>query len=278
VFPSGHKGVLLLCGCGCSTEGAQPPYRYYSLLEAVSWGERAKAMQTNEKDSPEFDRYADSYAELIDDPVRNRFAQDPLYFHRRKWLLIDRLLKRSGVTARTQRWLDVGCGRGDLLKLAGGNFAQAIGCDPSVSMMPSSATFKMYEQASLVELPFEDNSVDFVTAVCVYHHVHGRARMLLTDEIRRVLAPGGLCCIIEHNPWNPVTRAIVQRCPVDVDAELLTVRRASMLLRTAGFEPLSTDYFLYLPERLFNKLSAIERALCKIPFGGQYALLARVAS
>jgi hypothetical protein len=62
---------------------------------------------------------------------------------------------------------------------------------------------------------------------------------------------------------------------VDVDAELLTARRASMLLQTVGFESLSTDYFLYLPERLFNRLSYIERAVCKFPFAGQYALVAR---
>jgi len=232
-------------------------------------------MQTSEKDRPEFDRYAHSYAELLEDPIRNRFAHDPLHFHRRKWLLIERLLKRSGVTLRTQRWLDVGCGRGELLKMAGSNFAQAIGSDPSAGMLSTSAPFRMHEQPSPVELPFGDGSVDFVTAVCVYHHVHGGARALLTSEIRRVLTPGGLCCIIEHNPWNPVTRAIVQRCPVDVDAELLTARRASMLLQAAGFESLRTDYFLYFPERLFNRLSSMERMLCKIPFGGQYALLAR---
>jgi SAM-dependent methyltransferase len=117
-----------------------------------------------------------------------------------------------------------------------------------------------------------------VTAVCVYHYVHGSARALLINEIRRALAPGGLCCIIEHNPWNPVTRAIVRRCPVDVDAELLTAPGTRMLFESAGFEPLSTDYFLYLPERLFNRLSFMERALRKLPFGGQYALVARAPS
>jgi SAM-dependent methyltransferase len=234
-----------------------------------------KTMRSSEKVQPEFDQYADSYAELIDDPIRNRFAHDPLHFHRRKLLLIDRLLKRSGVVASTQRWLDVGCGRGELLGLAGGDFAEAIGCDPSANMLSPGSRFKMHKQPSPVELPFGDGSVDFVTAVCVYHHVHGSARAQLTNEIRRVLTPGGLCCIIEHNPWNPVTRAVVRRCPVDADAELLTARKASMLLQAAGFESPSKEYFLYLPETLFHRMSSMERMLCKIPFGGQYALLAR---
>jgi SAM-dependent methyltransferase len=232
-------------------------------------------MQTSEKVRPEFDQYAPSYTELLDDPIRNQFAQDPLHFHRRKLLLIERVLNRAGVTVSTQRWLDVGCGRGELLEFAGSHFAQAIGCDPSAGMLSTHSSFRMHEQPSLVELPFDDRSVDFVTAVCVYHHVHGPARMLLTAEIRRVLAPGGLCCIIEHNPWNPVTRAIVKRCPVDADAELLTARATSTLLQAAGFQTLSTDYFLYLPEKMFHRLGFLERMLRRAPFGGQYALLAR---
>ena len=232
-------------------------------------------MKTSEQVRPEFDQYAPSYSELLDDPVRNRFAQDPLHFHRRKWSVIQRLLKRAGVIVSTQRWLDVGCGRGELLEIAGSHFAQAIGCDPSAGMLSFHPSFGMHQQLSLVELPFEDRSVDFVTAVCVYHHVHGVARAQLTREIERVLAPGGLCCIIEHNPWNPVTNAIVKRCPVDADAELLTARTAGRLLREAGFQTLSTDYFLYLPEKLFQHLGFLEEMLRRPPFGGQYALLAR---
>jgi SAM-dependent methyltransferase len=232
-------------------------------------------MQTSEEVRPEFDQYAPSYPELLDDPLRNRFAQDPLHFHSRKWLLMKRLLKRAGVTVSTQKWLDVGCGRGELLEIAGSHFAQAIGCDPSAGMLSVDSSFRMHKQPSLVELPFEDNSVDFVTAVCVYHHVHEAARTLLTREMKRVLTPGGLCCIIEHNPWNPVARGIVKRCPIDADAELLIGRTTSKLLQEAGFQALSTDYFLYLPERMFHRLGFLEGVLRRFPFGGQYAVLAR---
>ena len=43
------------------------------------------------------------------------------------------------------------------------------------------------------------------------------------------------------------------------------------MLQAAGFEALSTEYFLYFPEWLFNRLSAMEMMLCKRPIGGQYA-------
>jgi SAM-dependent methyltransferase len=232
-------------------------------------------MPSEQQVPPEFDRYALEYAELLDDPMRNRFAQDPLHFHRRKWSLIQSLFRRIGVAVETQRWLDVGCGQGELLSLAGGSFASAIGCDPSANMLRPGAPFRTYLQSSLVELPFEDASVDFATAVCVYHHVHGEARTLLTREIRRVLAPGGLCCILEHNPWNPVTRRIVKRCAVDVDAELLTARETRRLFKSCGFEPICTEYFLYLPESLYASFGGMEKVFAWLPLGGQYAVLVK---
>ncbi|MGH9617120.1 MAG: class I SAM-dependent methyltransferase [Acidobacteriaceae bacterium] len=230
-------------------------------------------MPTDRRSSPEFDRYASSYAELLEDPMRNRFAGDPLHFHRRKWAIIQKLLKRAGVDAALKKWVDVGCGRGELLEMAGREFAQAAGCDPSAEMIRSSGSFPVEHQSSSTRLPFGDASVDFVTAVCVFHHVHGTERTLLAKEIRRVLAPGGLCCIVEHNPWNPVTRAIVRRCLVDVDAELLTAGDAATVLRTAGLRTISTDYFLYLPEKVFNQVPWAEGILRSLPLGGQYALL-----
>ena len=227
------------------------------------------------KSSPEFDRFASEYVDLLDDPLRNRFAKDPLHFHRRKWLLIEQLLKRIGRKPETLRWLDVGCGQGELLSMAGSRFASAQGCDPSAGMLPSNAVFKTCVQPSPVTLPLQDASVDFVTAVCVYHHVNGSDRKLLTQEIKRVLSPNGLFCVVEHNPWNPVTQAIVKRCPVDADAELLIARETKEILETCGFRRQSTDYFLYFPESLFSSLGKLERMFSKIPLGGQYALLAQ---
>ncbi len=228
--------------------------------------------------APEFDQFAGSYDDLLADPLRNRFAVDPLHFHRRKWWIVKSLLEIQGIDYGAKRWLDVGCGRGELLRLAGRNFAEAIGCDPSAGMLRADHSFHVVEQKSPVLLPFEDGSVDFVTAVCVYHHVHGPARKLLTDEVVRVLAPGGQCCIVEHNPWNPVTRAIVRRCPVDVDAELLTAGQTRQLMSESRLLTLRTDNFLFLPEACFERFGWLEGAFRKLPLGGQYCVLARKES
>ena len=96
-------------------------------------------MVTSANTLPEFDQYAPAYTDLLDDPVRKQFAQDPLHFHRRKWLLLQDMLGSAGVDVSAQRWLDVGCGQGDLLQMAGPYFSWATGCDPSAMMISQSS-------------------------------------------------------------------------------------------------------------------------------------------
>ena len=67
----------------------------------------------------------------------------------------------------------------------------------------------------------------------------------------------------------------MHRCPVDVDAELLSARQAKRILARSGLKPLTTSYFLYLPESLYQRLGRVETLLAKAPIGGQYAVLAR---
>lgn len=222
----------------------------------------------------EFDHYASSYDQLLEDPLRTGFASDSLHFCRRKWLVLDRMLRSAGRQPASMAWLDVGCGRGEFLELVGSHFADAAGCDPSGGMLSFGRSFVTHNQPDPTELPFPSCSFDLVTAVCVYHHVPGDARSALTSEIRRVLRPGGLFCMIEHNPYNPVTRVIVNRCPVDADAELLSLNTATKLVRASGFRPAASEYFLYLPETWFEKLSGMEAILRRVQLGGQYALLA----
>ena len=225
---------------------------------------------------PEFDAYAPAYARLLQDPVRDRFAGDSTFFHSRKWALIRDFLARRRLDPAALSWLDAGCGQGDLLRLAGWNFRRAEGCDPSRNMIASRGAPQVYEQPSPSELPFPDRSFDLVTAVCVYHHVHGSDnRGLLTQSVRRVLKPDGVFCLIEHNPWNPVTRLIVRRCPVDADAQLLRPRLAAQLMRNAGLAVIETAFFMYLPEAVFRRAGDLEDYLRRLPLGGQYAVFGR---
>lgn len=191
-------------------------------------------------------------------------------------MILRDFLVRQGRDPGRLSWLDAGCGRGELLKLAGREFREAVGCDPSAEMIRCCAMGQVCQQPSPCELPFPDESFDLVTAVCVYHHVRGaQARLLLTKSIRRVLKPQGVLCLIEHNPWNPVTRVIVRRCPLDRNAELLTAKYAARLARSAGMEIIETAYFLYFPEAVFDYAGGLEDRLRSLPLGGQFALFSR---
>jgi SAM-dependent methyltransferase len=247
-----------------------------SLVTVASPAETAEqAANAEGLDKPEFDKFADSYDDLLDDPTRRLFAKDPLHFHRRKVEVIERILKQLRVPMNILNWLDVGCGRGDLLKLAGDRFRSYSGCDVSPEMLRFGTTFEVRCQPSAVELPYPDSTLDFVTAVCVFHHVHGQDRILLLKEIRRVLTTGGLFCLIEHEPRNPVTRSIVRRCPVDADAELVHPRTARRLFRAVGLEEACTRHFLFFPESLFGVFRPVESAMAWLPYGGQYAMVGR---
>ena len=120
-------------------------------------------------------------------------------------------------------------------------------------------------QTSPESLPYPDRTFDLVTAVCVFHHVEPPMRPALLREIRRVLIPGGLFCIIEHNPLNPVTQWIVHRTPVDANAQLLTAGLARGLLAAEALRPICTEYFLLFPERMYKRAKAVESLLMRIP-------------
>lgn len=143
----------------------------------------------------EFDRYASEYSDLLRDPIRDSFAADALFFHRRKWDLLETELKRRGFRQGRSDWLDAGCGKGELLSSGSSFFRRAVGCDPSAKMIRGRSEVVL--QTDPCKLPFPACSFDLVTAVCVYHHVPIEKRQMLTAEIFRVLRPGGTACFID---------------------------------------------------------------------------------
>jgi SAM-dependent methyltransferase len=231
---------------------------------------------------PEFDKYAHSYEDLVQDPIRDLFSGGGSeFFHVRKRDLIRDYFRRRSVNTCSLSYLDVGCGQGELLKLLRDDFGKVCGCDPSSGMI-STGELKAKEIDARLQpengpIPFNDHQFDFVTAVCVYHHVPPEHRRSLTQEVCRVLKPGGTFAIIEHNPYNPITKLLVGRISVDADAILLRPVESRHLLEQQGLTIENQEYFLYLPEALYRHASFLETALsaCSwIPLGGQYAVFA----
>lgn len=223
----------------------------------------------------EFDQYGEQYFDLLRHPAKSLITRSPQFFALRKWQVLKDALDRFNVDTKTSAWLDVGCGWGDLLRLGQSHFRQAIGCDVSLNMLAHARGLNVFLQKAPDVLPFPSAVFDLVTTVCVYHHLLSRdLRTLLIAESRRVLKNRGILCIIEHNPFNPITRLIVKQTPLDANARLLSISELSKLLKSAGFNVLARRFFLYLPESIHSRFPSIECRLEPLPLGGQYALFA----
>jgi SAM-dependent methyltransferase len=219
----------------------------------------------------DFDRLAPDYDRLLRHPARGVFDPAGGFFHWRKWRVIETL----GLDLASAAWLDIGCGRGELLACGRASVRRAAGCDPSAEMLAAATGLDVTPQPDPLRLPYPDSTFDLVTAACVFHHIPPAGRPAVAAEIRRVLRPGGHAVLFEHNPFNPATQWIVRSTPIDADARLLTARAARRLLAAAGCAPLETLYYLYLPARFYARAARLEHALRRVPLGGQYAVVAR---
>ena len=109
-----------------------------------------------------------------------------------------------------------------------------------------------------------------VFTACVFHHIGFQYHENLIQEIYRVLKKNGTFIIFEHNPWNPITRKMVNTCPFDKDAVLLNPTYTKKLLHKV-FQNQKTKFTLFFPRhKIFNLLIRLEKYLSIIPVGGQY--------
>ena len=120
---------------------------------------------------PEFDRFAGRYEELMRDPLRDAFARNSDFFQMRKREVIRNYFSRRGREMRELHYLDMGCGKGELMSLLASDFARVAGCDPSRAMLEAARNLEVRVQQDPTCIPFADKEFDFITAVCVYHHV-----------------------------------------------------------------------------------------------------------
>jgi SAM-dependent methyltransferase len=231
--------------------------------------------------SPEFDRHARNYSAGLDDPLKRAVGADARAFLRPKLALLRQAVARlGGEPGAAARWLDYGCGTGDFLALARecGLPGLAEGCDVSAGMLEEAGR-RWPDLAPSVPLwtvepdRFPENRYDFITAICVFHHIPPPEWLRTFERLRRALRPGGLLCLFEHNPWNPVTRWMVGRTEIDADAHLLSPTASRRLLRDAGFPSVRLVHFLFVPPR-WRAFARAEPLLPWLPLGGQYLAVA----
>ena len=169
--------------------------------------------------------------------------------------------------------LDVGCGVGSFHPLLRGMVGRLAGIDVSAASIAQARADNRdadYQAFDGRTFPHASASFDLVTAICVLHHVAPAEWPGFMGEMRSVVRPDGLVCVIEHNPLNPLTRLAVMRCEFDRDAHLLGAGKTQNLMAASGLRDIGARYFLLLP--WVTKLTRrVESGLRRLPLGAQYA-------
>lgn len=224
----------------------------------------------------QFEEYKNNYVAEVQQSI-DFVGQGHEFFIRVKADALVASCQRQLGDLQARTILDVGCGVGLMSKFVSEHFDTVHGIDIAPGVVERAAEqcpsgdFQLYDGASI---PFEDNAFDVVFIVCVMHHVPPDQWTSLTAEMARVLKPGGMLFVFEHNPYNPLTRRAVNRCPFDADAVLLTRRTSSRLMRGAGLVAAEERYILFFPWS-GKAFRAIESGLRWLPMGAQYFVSAR---
>jgi ubiquinone/menaquinone biosynthesis C-methylase UbiE len=223
-----------------------------------------------------FDKYDDRYEACVQESIAFSGIKHEFFRNAKSRVLVE-IAKAVFDRPELLKVLDVGCGIGLTTRLVRPNFADLHGIDVSGESIKKAreldnlSTYQTYDGH---KIPYKDDAFDMAYAINVLHHVPPPAWEEVVTEIARVIRPGGLVAVIEHNPFNPLTRRAVRECEFDKDAVLLKRARTRALLQTAGLEVVLNAYIMFLP--FSNRLSlGLERALKWLPLGAQYYVAAQ---
>ena len=218
-----------------------------------------------------FDSYDHSYDAVVQSSIDFSGLSHDFFMAAKADILRDVMASRFG-SGHTATALDVGCGVGTFHPFARGMFSRLCGTDISAASIAQArrnhpdVEYQAYDGNIL---PYGDGTFDLAVTICVLHHVQPERWLGFLREIRRVVRPGGLLCVFEHNPLNPLTRLAVMRCEFDRDAVLLRAGQTRGLLKNAGLRHIDTRYFALLPWAT-PLMRRIEHGLRKLPLGAQY--------
>ncbi len=132
-------------------------------------------------------QYQDTIAAGYDSDSRNKFG----VMHRNSQLRIRRYLEGFDESCREGVFIDLGCGTGNLVRIAKDIFKKVAAADISLEMLKVASRFTgnlLVLDAN--NLPFKDNSIKVIGASAFLHHFadHGR----LFKEVYRCLKKDGI--------------------------------------------------------------------------------------
>lgn len=237
----------------------------------------ATDLRDPQKPKAEFDEYSETYVSQINESLAFSGASHDFFTRTKADYLTSIFSNKDLFTRNKIHALDVGCGHGLIhpyllekntqLSLSGVDVASC-----TVDMARTTNLDVSYETYDGSLLPYGDNVFDIAFAICVMHHVPPAQWVNFLQEMKRVVKPGGVVVIFEHNPANPVTRKVVRDCPLDKDAVLIRSKSMKQLMTQAGLAVIKNKFILFTPfdKPVFQKL---DHKLGWLPFGAQYYTL-----
>ncbi len=226
----------------------------------------------------EFDRHAENYQELHQRNI-SISGEEPAYFADYKMRDFKTLVSDAGLPL-DGRYLDFGSGIGTSVSPFREHMPQArlVCADVSADSMAQSKQLHGHAVDHVWipddKLPFGPAEFDGAFACCVFHHIPHEQHRQVLNELRRVLKPGGLLMVYEHNPFNPLTVHSVRTCPFDENAVLLTAQKLKLACEAVGLKLYRRNYRVFFPA-ILARLRPLEDRLRWLPLGAQYFVALR---
>ena len=153
----------------------------------------------------------DLIAHLYDEPSRN-YDTDPNLLN----FLHEKAISQP-------RILGMGCGTGKQLTADHSKFPglQMVGIDLFCGMLLQAqkrCNEIIWIQGDNTNLPFRNDSFDYVTSQLSYHHVQNELRFIA--ETYRILKPGGRFVITNIDPWSMADWIVNQYFPASWERDL----------------------------------------------------------
>ncbi|AEC21724.1 putative S-adenosyl-L-methionine (SAM)-dependent methyltransferase [Pusillimonas sp. T7-7] len=215
---------------------------------------------------PEFDQHAENYDRILNDSIPAALNDDN-YFAEYKIALMAEHLKGL----KTTRILDFGCGAGRSLPYLAKHFPGSEIWGYDVSQESLEIASKREPTAHLFSdwTKIADINFDVIVAANVFHHIPPEQRQSALAKCYANLDENGQFYLFEHNPYNPATRWVFERCPLDINAEMINPQAALKLAKQVGFFSAQHAYTLFFPRQLAF-LRRLESILKRVPLGAQY--------
>lgn len=219
-------------------------------------------------DNINFDDYEAEYINIME--KQHKVFGNISYYSEQKAIICNKILKCDNII----NILEFGCGVGKNLPFLQKAFKTSLIYASDISSKSLQTVKKSFKEIIVLE----DNELysekyygkfDFIFIAGVYHHIKPELRNNITKRIYKLLNVGGVVICFEHNPYNPITRYMVNTCEFDKDAVLLNKKELIKIFTNNNYLYFNSGYMLFVPPKL-KLLNFIEKYIKYIPLGGQY--------